>query len=141
MTLQRDRDNSLRELNFPFSHFRNGQKELSKYCYAIASKGGKLFVEAPTGIGKTISTLYPSIKSLEKDEQAKIFYLTAKASGKENAHHATNIIQERGAKLTSIVLTAKEKICLMKGRVVILMNAHIQKAIILRLAPFLNMLY
>ena len=116
MTLQNDRDNSLKELNFPFSHFRKGQKELSKYSYAIASKGGKLFVEAPTGIGKTISTLYPAIKSLEKDEQAKIFYLTAKASGKENAHHATNIIQERGAKLTSIVITAKEKICLMKGK-------------------------
>lgn len=116
LSLQQARDESLKDLQFPFDHFRKGQKELSKYCYAIASKGGQLFVEAPTGIGKTMSTLFPFIKSLEKDELSKIFYLTAKSSGKENAHHASKIIMDKGAKLTSIVITSKEKICFCKGK-------------------------
>ena len=116
LSIQKARDESLKNLSFPFSNFRKGQKELSKYSYAIASKGGQLFVEAPTGIGKTMSTLFPFIKSLEKDELSKIFYLTAKASGKENAHNATRIINDQGAKLTSIVITAKDKICFCKGK-------------------------
>lgn len=116
LTLQRDRDESLKGLSFPFSNFRKGQKELSKYSYVVASKGGELFVEAPTGIGKTISTLFPSVKSLEKDELGKVFYLTAKASGKENAHNASKIIMDKGAKLTAITITAKDKICFCKGK-------------------------
>ena len=116
LTLQQARNESIKKLEFPFNKFRKGQKELSKYSYAIASKGGQLFVEAPTGIGKTMSTLFPMIKSLEKDEESKIFYLTAKASGKENAHNASKIILDNGASLTSIVITAKDKICFCKGQ-------------------------
>lgn len=116
LTIQKERDESLKNVTFPFKNFRKGQKELSKYSYVIASKGGELFVEAPTGIGKTMSTLFPAIKSLEKDELAKIFYLTAKASGKENAHLACKIIMDKGAKLTSIIITAKDKICFCKGK-------------------------
>ncbi|MCR4880149.1 MAG: ATP-dependent DNA helicase [Bacilli bacterium] len=115
-SLMEARNHSLKDLAFPFPQFRKGQKELGKYSYAIASKGGELFVEAPTGIGKTMSTLYPFIKSLENDELSKIFYLTAKASGKENAHNATKILIDKGARLTSIVITAKDKICFCKGK-------------------------
>ena len=73
LSIQKARDESLKGLAFPFNYFRKGQKELSKYSYAVASKGGQLFVEAPTGIGKTMSTLFPIIKSLEKDELSKMY--------------------------------------------------------------------
>lgn len=116
LSLRNERDASLKNISFPFKNYRKGQKELTRYSYAIATQGGSLFVEAPTGIGKTISTLFPFVKSLEKDELSKIFYLTAKASGKENAHQAVQIINGNGAKLTSILITAKEKICLHKGK-------------------------
>ena len=113
---QFERDASLKELAFPFSNYREGQKELSKYVYGISIKGGKLFVEAPTGIGKTMSTLFPAVKSLVEDPEGKVFYLTAKASGKENAYNALNILSEKGANISYISVTSKEKICLCKGK-------------------------
>ena len=72
------RNISAEKLKFPFSSFRTGQRDLAKYAYAIAKKGGQLFVEAPTGIGKTVSTLFPFIKSFADNNTDKIFYLTAK---------------------------------------------------------------
>lgn len=116
LSLRNMRNESLAKLDFPFVKYRNGQYELTKYTYAIASKGGRLFVEAPTGIGKTMSTLYPAVKSLINDDESKIFYLTAKSSGKLNAYNATKIINDKGAKLSSIVITAKEKICFCKDK-------------------------
>ena len=110
-SLVNDRNRSLEKLTFPFDKFRNGQKELAKYCYSVSKNGGNLFVEAPTGIGKTMSVLFPFCKSLLNDQQSKIFYLTAKNSGKESAHDAINIINSLGGKLSSIVVTAKDKIC------------------------------
>lgn len=113
--LQKERDISISNMEFPFKNYRKGQKELAKYVYSISKNGGRLFVEAPTGIGKTMSTLYPYLKSIEGNDKAKIFYLTAKTSGKENAHKAYSILHEQGLKAKSIVITAKEKICLSKG--------------------------
>lgn len=113
--IRKERDASLANMEFPFKKYRKGQKELAKYVYAISKNGGRLFVEAPTGIGKTMSTLYPYLKSMEDDEKAKIFYLTAKTSGKENAHKAYTILHDQGLKAKSILITAKDKICLSKG--------------------------
>jgi len=110
------RNESAKNLEFPFVDFRDGQRQMSKYCYSVAQNGGTLFVEAPTGIGKTISTLYPSIKSFANDENEKIFYLTAKNSGKEMAFETTKILLENGLKATPIVITAKEKICFNPGK-------------------------
>ena len=113
---QEDRDESLKTLSFPFDKYRQGQKQISKYCYSIAKNGGILFCEAPTGIGKTISTLFPFIKSIELDDKEKIFYLTAKGSGKENAYNAIKILKEKGLKLSQIVITAKDKVCFCKDK-------------------------
>lgn len=108
------RDASIKKMKFPFG-YRKGQRELAKYTFAVAKNGGRLFVEAPTGIGKTMSTLFPFIKAIELDEQAKIFYLTAKSSGKESAYNAIEILKkEQGLVLNDIVITAKEKICFCK---------------------------
>ena len=110
------RNASIETLTFPFKKYRPGQRELAKYCYAVAKKGNRLFVEAPTGIGKTISTVFPFIKAIKDDEAAKIFYLTAKTSGREAAHQAIRLLKENGLSLSDIVITAKDKICFCKGQ-------------------------
>lgn len=110
------RNTSIKTLKFPFNDYRKGQRELAKYCYSIAKRGGKLFVEAPTGIGKTMSTLYPYIKTMDNDEKAKIFYLTAKNSGRLNAEQAMKILRNKGLDAKYIMVTAKDKICFCKDR-------------------------
>ena len=110
------RNESIKTLEFPFKNYRKGQRELAKYAYAVTKKNKKLFVEAPTGIGKTISTVFPFIKALNDDDKSKIFYLTAKTSGKEAAHQAVKILKEKGLSLSDIIITAKDKICFCKGK-------------------------
>lgn len=100
-----------KNLAFPFAHFRNGQHRLAKYAYALAKRGGVLFVEAPTGIGKTMSTLFPLVKSFADSGIEKIFYLTAKNSGKDAAKQAANILLNNGMVMTYVIITAKEKVC------------------------------
>lgn len=114
--LNEKRDESIKNLSFPFKNYRNGQRELAKYCYSVAKNGGRLFVEAPTGIGKTMSTLYPFIKRIAEDDKARIFYLTAKASGKESAYNAIELLKSNGLSITDIVVTARDKICFCKGK-------------------------
>lgn len=110
------RNESAKTLEFPFSNFRDGQKELAKYTYGIAKKGGILFVEAPTGIGKTISTLFPSVKSFASSENDKIFYLTAKNSGKDMAFNAAKLLLSNGLKASAIEILAKDKVCFCPGK-------------------------
>ena len=111
-----ERDVSIKSLPFPFGKYRKGQRELAKYAYAIAKNGGRFYCEAPTGIGKTMSTLYPFIKALTEDDKSKIFYLTAKTSGKESAYNAVNLLKDKGLVINDIVVTAKDKICFCKGK-------------------------
>ncbi len=113
---QEKRNQSIESLAFPFNKYRQGQRELAKYCYASAKKGKRLFVEAPTGIGKTMSTIFPFIKAMRDDEKSKIFYLTAKTPGKEAAHQALKLLKEKGLSLSDIIITAKDKICFCKGQ-------------------------
>ena len=110
------RNESIEALKFPFNKFRHGQRDLAKYTYAMAKKRGRLFAEAPTGIGKTISTVFPFVKALKDDDNSKIFYLTAKTSGREAAHQAVKLLKENGLSLGDIMITAKDKICFCKGQ-------------------------
>lgn len=116
MRLNEQRNASIEQLSFPFKSYRKGQKSFSKAVYEAAQNKGKIFIEAPTGIGKTMSAIYPYVKYLKEDEQSKIFYLTAKATGKENAHKAISILKDHGLSITDIVITSKEKICFCKGK-------------------------
>ena len=111
----KERNASLKSLPFPYSHFRKGQHEMAKYVYKVSQKGGLFFVEAPTGIGKTISALYPALKGFSKKEEGKIFYLTAKTSGGDAAEDALALLREKGAILRSSRLLAKEKMCAKLG--------------------------
>jgi len=109
------RDASVKAIAFPFKQFRPGQRQLAKYVYSLLKNGGLLYAEAPTGIGKTISALYPSVLSFGTALKGKIFYVTAKNSGHEAAFAACAKLQETGAAFSDIIITSKEKICLTPG--------------------------
>lgn len=104
------RDKSIRELEFPFE-FRQGQRNLAVNVYKSISMGKKLFIQAPTGVGKTISTVYPAVKSMGEGLTEKIFYLTAKTITRTAAEEAFNNLRNNGAVFTTATITAKEKIC------------------------------
>lgn len=99
------------ELTFPFENYRDGQREVAKYVYKVASDGGLFFFEAPTGTGKTMSTLFPSVKTFKDNINDKIFYLSAKNQGKQVAHDAMKILTRHGLDAYSIVLSSREQMC------------------------------
>lgn len=101
---------SLESLEFPFP-YREGQRELVSYVYQTIYHGRKLFVEAPTGVGKTISTVFPSLKAMGKGMGDKLFYLTAKTITRTVAEDTFALLREKGLRFKSVILTAKEKIC------------------------------
>ena len=109
------RDASIKTLDFPYKDFRQGQRDLAKYCYGLARKGGLLFAEAPTGIGKTMSTLYPFVKSMKEGKADKLFYLTAKTTGGMSAYSALGDLYEQGLEGYDSFLQAKEKLCFCPG--------------------------
>ncbi len=110
---QRERQQSMKNLSFPFA-YRKGQKELATYVYQTIYHKRKLFIEAPTGVGKTISTLFPAVKAFGEGMGQKIFYLTAKTITRTVADDTIELMRRAGLKFKSVVLTAKDKICFME---------------------------
>ncbi len=110
------RDESTRSVAFPFPDYRPGQRELAVAAYRVLARGGRLFLEAPTGIGKTISVLFPAIKALGERKLERIFYLTARTVGRAVALKAFEDLRQAGLRLRTLVLTAKEKICVQEGQ-------------------------
>jgi DNA excision repair protein ERCC-2 len=109
------RDQSLGALGFPFAAYRPGQRDLAVAVYRLLEPGGRLFLEAPTGIGKTISVLFPAVKALGEGKLERLFYLTARTSGRAVAEKALNDLRAAGLRLRSLTLTAREKVCLQNG--------------------------
>ncbi|MES2309823.1 MAG: ATP-dependent DNA helicase, partial [Verrucomicrobiota bacterium] len=107
----RQRNHSIETVPFPFNPFRKGQRELSISVYRAIRDRHHLFVEAPTGMGKTLATLFPAIKALPLMEEGKIFYATAKGSGRWTAEEGAERLRKSGLRLRSLSLTAKSKIC------------------------------
>ncbi len=105
------RDESIRKLEFPYPLVRDGQRTFIDYVSKVISTRGNLFVEAPTGIGKTIATLFPSIKAIGKKEVSKIFYLTPKSTTKMVAENTIKEMIEQGLRIKTISITARDKIC------------------------------
>jgi DNA excision repair protein ERCC-2 len=112
INLRKERNRTIKELNFPFEKYRKGQRDFSVAVYLSIRSGKKLFAQAPTGVGKTVSVLFPAIKSLY-EKNAKIFYLTAKSSTKTIAFNTVKMMHEQGLKLRTTIITAKDKICFM----------------------------
>ncbi len=109
------RDASIAALAFPFPEYRPGQRELAVAAYRVLANGGRLFLAAPTGIGKTISTLFPAVKALGEGKLERIFYLTARTVGRAIAEKALLDLRRAGLKLRAVTLTAKEKVCVREG--------------------------
>ena len=105
------RDRSISNLNFPFEKYRKGQRELAIHIFNTIKEKGTLFTQAPTGIGKTISTIFPSIKAIGSGKGKRIVYLTAKTITRTVAEDAINKLVEKGLNCRCITITAKEKIC------------------------------
>ena len=110
---QKCRQASIKEMEFPFP-YREGQKELATYVYQTIYHKRKLFIEAPTGAGKTISTVFPALKAMGEGMCERLFYLTAKTITRTVADDTISLLRERGLKLKSVILTAKDKICFME---------------------------
>jgi DNA excision repair protein ERCC-2 len=108
----KERNESIKTLSFPFEQFRTGQRKLAGAVYKTISDKRNLFAMAPTGIGKTISTTFPSIKAMGEDKCGKLYYLTAKTITRQAAEEAFHLMQENGLTFSSVTITAKEKACL-----------------------------
>lgn len=104
------RNASIKEVGFPFA-YREGQRDLTASVYRTILRKKKLFIQAPTGVGKTISTVFPAVKAVGEGLGEKIFYLTAKTITRTVAWQAFDILKEQALRMKVLVLTAKEKIC------------------------------
>ncbi|MDQ0192295.1 helicase C-terminal domain-containing protein [Paenibacillus wynnii] len=105
------KENSVRMLNFPFPAYREGQRLFAGAVYKSVSEGVNLFAQAPTGIGKTMSTLFPVIKAMGEGRARVLFYLTAKTVTRIAAEEAIALLVSQGMHLHAISITAKDKAC------------------------------
>ena len=104
------RNESVDKLGFPYE-YRDGQRDLAAGVYKSIRQGKNLFIQAPTGVGKTISTVYPSVKAMGSGGVEKIFYLTAKTITRTAAQSAYDDLIKCGLVFKTVTITAKEKIC------------------------------
>ena len=102
---------SIKKIKFPFDSYRKGQREMAVSIYNTIKEKKKIFINAPTGIGKTISALFPGIKAMGEGYADKIFYLTSKTTNRGMAEDGINKLRDKGLKIKSVTLTSKEKIC------------------------------
>ncbi|MFT4146675.1 MAG: ATP-dependent DNA helicase [Mobilitalea sp.] len=106
------RNQEIKAMDFPFS-YRMGQKDLVTGVYKTILRKKKLFLEAPTGVGKTISTVFPTVKAMGEELVEKIFYLTAKTITRTVAEEAFRILNQSGLPLKVVTITAKDKVCIL----------------------------
>ena len=111
---QRDQAGSRSE--FPFPSYRKGQREMAVAVYNTIKGRKQLFCEAPTGIGKSLSVLFPALKAMSMGLCEKIFYLTAKTITRQAAENALNQLRKAGCQIRSVTFTAKDKICFLEQR-------------------------
>lgn len=108
---RRKRQESIQNLEFPYP-YREGQRKLVGDVYRTIHRGKNLFLQAPTGVGKTISTIFPAVKAVGEELADRIFYLTAKTITATVAKETFGLLREQGYQAKIIQLTAKEKLCL-----------------------------
>lgn len=104
------RTESIRELKFPYE-YREGQKNLCVSVYRAIEDSENLYIQAPTGVGKTLSTVFPAVQALGQQMSDKIFYLTSKTITRTVAEDTYAILRDNGLHMRTVTLTAKDKIC------------------------------
>lgn len=107
------RNESMEKLEFPFE-YRQGQREIVRSVYLTIREKKTLFVQAPTGVGKTMSTIFPAVRAVGEGYGEKIFYLTAKTITRTVAEEAFELLRENGLRYKVITLTAKDKMCMLE---------------------------
>lgn len=105
----KNKEKTVDEIKFPYKEKREGQQKMMKAVYQTLTTSDILYAIAPTGIGKTMATLFPALKTLKGKD--KLFYLTAKGSGKTAPLEAIELLSKNGLKIKTIDITAKRKIC------------------------------
>ncbi len=105
------RDESIHRLEFPFQGYRPGQRSMAVAVYRAVRDQKQLIIQAATGIGKTMGTLFPALKALGEERISKIFFLTARTTGKRAAELAINELQAAGLHIKALTITAKDRIC------------------------------
>ena len=104
------RNASIKEVQFPYE-YREGQKELAGSVYRSILREKRLFIQAPTGTGKTLAAMFPSVKAMGEGLSDKIFYLTAKTITRTVAANCLDLLRTQNLRMKSVLLTAKEKMC------------------------------
>lgn len=108
---QREELPALASLTFPYTEMRGGQEDMIRAIHRAIKRRERLFLQAPTGLGKTMSSLYPAVRACGEGLADRVFYLTAKASTRKEAFGAVRRLVQHGAPLRAVVLTAREQIC------------------------------
>ena len=106
-----ERDASLREAVFPYDSMRPGQEQIIQAVYNAIRERNRLFLKAPTGLGKTMGVLFPAVKALGTHEVDKVYFLSARNTGHQAAEQALMHMHDRGMKFKALTLTARQKIC------------------------------
>ena len=110
LSWKKERNASMKDLQFPFP-YREGQREIVSGVYHTVSSKKTLFVQAPTGVGKTMSAIFPSVRAIGEGKGETLFYLTAKTITGTVAWEAFHTLLENGLKFKVTAITAKEKLC------------------------------
>ena len=111
LSLQAKIIQSAKDLTFPHADYRHGQRKMAAGVFVTTREKGILLCEAPTGIGKTISTLFPAVKAIGEGLIENVVYLTAKTSGRQSANHALMQLADHGLSATAITITSKKTTC------------------------------
>lgn len=106
------RNSSIETMEFPYPSYRTGQEKFMRDIYNVISRKGIAISQAPTGTGKTLSSMFPTLKSMSRDLADKVFYLTAKTIGVKVAEESLDKMRDKGLKAKSVTITAKEKVCI-----------------------------
>jgi len=109
---EQEKQNSATELEFPYPDFRAGQREMSAQVYQAIRHGQPLMVQAATGIGKTLASIFPAVKAIGKGYIDKLVYLSARSTGQQVAREALQLLRDTGLCLVDLTISAKGKVCL-----------------------------
>ena len=107
---RKKRNESMENLEFPFE-YRKGQREMVSGIYHAISKKEQIFIQAPTGVGKTMSAVFPAVRAIGQGMAETVFYLTARTITRTVAQDAFEILRDRGLLFKVVTITAKEKLC------------------------------
>ena len=110
------RNTSLENLAFPYESYREGQQEMMNAVYFTIKRKQKLFIQAATGLGKTLGTLFPVLRALLHGHTDKIMYLTAKTMTRTVAKETLDLLLNQGLKIRTTIITAKDRICFMEEK-------------------------